>query len=235
MYILHYMSLIDFLYPKVCLGCGVIGSYLCLDCIKHAPIATKVCVECQKASIDGLTHSRCKRKRSLNGLFSIWKYNGVIRKVLIKLKFKYVYLVSSDIARFSVFYLKRSVNALPKNATLVPIPLYRTRKNIRGFNQTEEIGKLIARNMGWIYEKDLLIRVKKAKIQSELSKKERAENVRGIFSLNCKYLIHDTAYILFDDIRTTGSTLKEACKVLKTCLRRQGNGAEVVWGLTIAG
>lgn len=228
MYILHYMPLIDLVFPKVCVGCGQTGSYLCINCIKKAPLAKRVCIECGKLSIDGFTHSKCKKIRSLDGVVSIWKYDGVIKKSLLKLKFRYVNSISQEIAKYSSFYLKRTVTSLPKSAFLLPIPLYRTRKNFRGFNQTEEVGKLIAKSMGWGYQEGLLIRIKKAKIQSELNKKERIKNIKEVFSVNTKYLIHNTTYILFDDVCTTGSTLKEACRILNI------NGVKNVWGLTIA-
>jgi predicted amidophosphoribosyltransferase len=105
------------------------------------------------------------------------------------------------------------------------------KENFRGFNQSVEIGKAISKKMSWNFFPDLLVRKRLASPQTKLKEEERKENIRGVFAINSNYrsLIADhSSLILFDDVYTTGATLKEACKVLK------GNGAGVVWGLTIA-
>jgi competence protein ComFC len=62
-----------------------------------------------------------------------------------------------------------------------------------------------------------------------LSVGERRRNLQGVFSFNSKYKLSSIPNILiFDDVFTTGSTLKEAAKVLKRV------GVKKVWGLTIA-
>ena len=100
------------------------------------------------------------------------------------------------------------------------------------------MGKLIAANMGWKYAPDILVRKRHGVPQTELTGKERKSKIKGIFEFNDFYSQLTThlpaqagssRLVLFDDVWTTGSTLKEAAKVLK---RR---GAGEVWGLTIAG
>jgi predicted amidophosphoribosyltransferase len=100
---------------------------------------------------------------------------------------------------------------------------------VRGFNQSEEIGKLVAREMGWGFVPDLLVKNKSTASQVELSVKERKENLQGVFSLSPNISISECpSIVLFDDVFTTGSTLKEAAKVLRHA------GVEKVWGMTIA-
>ena len=56
-------------------------------------------------------------------------------------------------------------------------------------------------------------------------------NIKGVFALNPNYDFRITNYdplILFDDVWTTGSTLKEAAKVLKRA------GINNLWALTLA-
>ncbi len=115
-----------------------------------------------------------------------------------------------------------------KKSVIVPIPLHKSKERRRGFNQSVLIGKHLAKKIGCEINADLLIKIKSVKSQTELNKEERFRNVKGVFVLNPKYSKLDANYIVFDDVWTTGSTLKEACKVLKR------NGAETVWGLTIA-
>ena len=58
---------------------------------------------------------------------------------------------------------------------------------------------------------------------------KRLKNVKNVFSLSSdtSMSLHPNIF-LFDDIFTTGATLREAARMLK-----QG-GAKLVWGVTIA-
>lgn len=147
------------------------------------------------------------------------------------LKYKFAKEVAKELVYCTLEFLKNESLVLPKEDVLVPIPLYWFRGNWRGFNQSDEIGKTLARGIGLGFIPDLLIRKKFTKPQTELKGKERRENVRGVFSLNPNYKLQITKYnslILFDDVWTTGATIKEATKVLKRA------GANKVWALTLA-
>jgi ComF family protein len=185
---------------------------------------------CEKPSIDGITHVKCKKPQGLDGMVSVWEYRGVVKKIIKALKFRFAKEVSSDLSIHIVKYLKSEINALPNNAYIVPIPLHKNRENWRGFNQAEILADSISQEIGWKHVPDLLIRVKQRKPQADLTEEERRKNIQGVFQFNTRYKILDAGhpYILVDDVYTTGSTIREACKVLKR------NGANVVWGLTVA-
>lgn len=224
------MSVIDLFFPKNCLNCGKGGKYICLNCLQKVHLSKQVCIECEKSAVDGMTHSKCLKKRSLDGSVSIWTYEGVVRKAITKLKYRFAYEIAKELAETGSKNLKSKFTALPKKAILTPIPLHPLRYNWRGFNQSEEIGKLIAKEMGWRFISDILVRKKQTVPQANLSEKARQQNVKGIFVLNAfrRSLFTDhQSLILFDDVWTTGATLREAGKVLKH------NGADKVWGLTI--
>jgi ComF family protein len=222
------MNLLDLIFPKTCLSCGKEGGYICDNCLTKVKLLKPVCPYCEKASIDGFTHTKCKKKYGLDGLISIWDYDGIIKKAILALKYKYATEVGRELTNCLIKSLKNldSRFYIPDSGVLVPIPLYWHRENVRGFNQSTEIGKLIAQNMGWKFIPDLLIKNKSTTPQAGLSVEERKQNLKGVFSLNSKFQIPNSV-VLFDDVFTTGSTLKEAAKVLKR------HGVEKVWGLTI--
>jgi len=98
---------------------------------------------------------------------------------------------------------------------IVPIPLHWTRYAWRGFNQAEEMSKILAHKSG----KPLVHLIKRKRstpFQSSLASFKRADNVKDVFAINA----HDPALyqgkhlLLVDDLMTTGSTLKEAGKTL---------------------
>lgn len=224
------MGIFDFLFPKRCVGCGEGSTYFCQDCVGRAKRAfPPVCPVCERASIDGTTHIKCKSRISPEGLFSVWEYTGVPRKLVIQLKYRFVEEIALDLARAAALEMaKFSPDWLKGKNTLVPVPLYWKRENWRGFNQAKSVGELIAQALGWDF-KDLLIRTKNTKHQVGLKGTERTQNVQGIFSLASNMVIKQfDNIILFDDVWTTGSTLKEAAKTLKQA------GIKQVWCLTLA-
>lgn len=223
------MSILDLIFPKSCLSCGKTGGYVCADCLSKVRILKPACPYCEKDSIDGFTHTKCKKKFGLDGLISIWDYEGVIRKAILTLKYKYATEIESEIVRYLTIFIKNNVLFSTNHYTLIPIPLFWHRQNIRGFNQSEEIGKLIAKEMGWSFDPNLLIKKKSTSPQATLSVDARRQNLRGVFALSSSDIQHTIPNILlFDDVFTTGSTLKECAKVLKR------GGVKKVWGMTIA-
>jgi competence protein ComFC len=224
------MGILDLVFPKTCLGCGHSGSYICPDCLAKVRTAQPICPYCERASIDGVTHVRCQKKLGIDGLVSIWEYEGVIRKAILALKYKYATLIGQELSScfLSAVKSQNTKYLMPGIASVVPIPIYWRRQNVRGFNQSIEVGKIVseALNLGFI--PDLLIKKQPTVPQAELSGDMRRRNLKGVFSLNTKYPNLEAEYTIFDDVFTTGSTLCEAAKVLKRA------GAKKVWGLTIA-
>ena len=165
----------------------------------------------------------------MDGLTSIWEYQGGIRKAILSLKYKFAYEVSQEIAELVVEKLKKRKVFTPASPILIPVPLHRQRQNWRGFNQMEEIGRRVAFKMRWEFVPDLIVRRKTSLPQTELKRKERAKNVKGTFLINKKYRpLKPKPLLLFDDVWTTGSTIREAAKTLKKA------GAGEVWGLAIS-
>jgi ComF family protein len=223
------MGVLDLLFPKSCLGCKRNDRYVCDGCIRKVRKIRQTCTYCEKSSIDGLTHVKCKRKFGLDGLVSVWKYQKVVRKAILGLKYKFATDVTKELVNHLENFLKENGYGFTSDWVLIPIPLHRLRKNWRGFNQVEEIGKLLSEKMKWNYNDDLLIRSEKRIPQTDLKGEQRKLNVQGVFSLNSNYSLLTThnSLLIFDDVYTTGSTIKEAAKVLKKA------GAKKVWGLTI--
>ena len=100
---------------------------------------------------------------------------------------------------------------------IVPIPLHWTRYAWRGFNQSEEMSKILAHksNKPLVH---LIKRKRATPFQSSLSPFKRADNVKDVFATNTNSpaLYQGKHLLLVDDLMTTGSTLKEAGKALLT-------------------
>ena len=109
---------------------------------------------------------------------------------------------------------------------LVPVPLSKRRTNERGYNQSELIAKPLSEFIGIEYRADILRRDKNTRHQAGLRNYERMTNVRGAFSASDSAA--GKSIIVFDDIYTTGSTIEECAKTLKSA------GAEKIIGLTFS-
>ena len=229
------MTLIDLLFPRKCLSCGREGSYFCSECLNFLSLETqRICPVCEKPSIGGHTHPRCLKKDSLNGLTSVFAYKGLIKKAITKLKYKFISDIAKDLVEVFLSSCGEDITfsnyCQKEKPILVPIPLHPSRKRWRGFNQSELLGKIIAGNLGLQFIPDLLIRTKNTIPQMELSEKQRHENIRGAFSVSphLPFPINHYPFIIFDDVWTSGATIKEAGKILKKA------GVKRVWGLTLA-
>jgi ComF family protein len=196
---------------------------------KFSPVK-QICPVCQKPSIDGFTHPKCIKPHSLDGLIALWLYKGVIRRAIISLKYKFVKEISSELSDLVLLKVKSLFLFEKRDCVLTTVPIFWIRKNIRGYNQVDEITKIIANKFSLGFYPDLLKREKHREPQVSLSKEERVKNIQGVFTINPKLkdVIRDAFVVVVDDVYTTGSTLKEMGKVLKR------NGAKEVWGLVIA-
>ncbi|MBU3957155.1 ComF family protein [Patescibacteria group bacterium] len=231
--------LLDFLFPRRCLGCGRRGEYFCQECRQTIKlIENQVCPVCERPAISGRAHPRCQTRYSLDGLTSIFVYKGIIKEAIGKLKYKFITDLAEELIGLSTKYLPPGFHSegIPRRgqpqalSTLIPVPLHPRRQRWRGFNQSELLGKRLAEKFNWQVRTDILARHKHTKPQIKLKGEERKKNIRGAFRIkpNCKLFIMNSKLILFDDVWTTGSTLRECSQVLKRA------GAKEVWGLTLA-
>ena len=227
------VSVLDVLFPKRCLGCGKIGNYFCAGCrreIHHIPHNEAICPVCERAAIDGVTHPKCRTRYSLDGLTSFFRYDGVIRKGVKALKYHYVSDLGAEfVSLIPVAAVRDLVGHVDNDRTLVPIPLHAVRLKERGFNQAEVLGKVLVMRLHMPMRTDMLRRTKKTIPQVEMKKREdRLKNMEAVFSVDRYVSLRGAGIILFDDVFTTGATMRSAANVLKR------HGATYVWAVTMA-
>lgn len=215
------MSVLDFFFPKRCLGCGRVGEYFCAACRKKIVVIKRpICPECGRPAFDSATHPGCRGRYTIDGLTSFFRYESIIQKAVKALKYRFV----SDLATEFVSLIPQDL--FPKSSCLIPIPLYPTRLRERGYNQAEVMGKLIAAKLNIVMRTDILRRTKQTVPQVEKKqRKDRLKNMEKVFSVSSPV---SPNILLFDDVFTTGATMRSAANVLKR------NGAKIVWGITMA-
>lgn len=208
--------ILDILFPISCLGCDQGNKFICSNCISQTKPVTQICIVCKKPSLAGLTHPNCKTKYSAEQLICLYNYkDDFVSKLIIKGKYYYVQDIFKELANFTAVNLKNQQQIFPyeNNFIFTSIPLHNRRLNWRGFNQSEVFSKTLAEQLHLTYA-ETLKRIKSTKIQKDLKKEQRLQNLENAF-VCLPNIDPKSTYVLIDDVITTGTTLAEATKILK--------------------
>ncbi|MBI5138492.1 MAG: ComF family protein [Candidatus Vogelbacteria bacterium] len=208
------------LFPENCRGCGKADVLLCEECLALVPE---------------------NHENPYKNVWSIFPYeNRLIRKSIQDLKFKnrkefaaplgaalYEYLIDL-LADENLF----SGNCGKVTWLIVPVPLSKERLKTRGYNQAGLIGQsIVDKDKSDIFIMDNSVLYKRHETVSQVEikdRKRRLENLKGLFAVRNAQLIHKAHIIVLDDVVTTGATMREAMKTLRSA------GARKVIGLSVA-
>ncbi|MGN0689285.1 MAG: ComF family protein [Oscillospiraceae bacterium] len=153
----------------------------------------------------------CDKSLFYDDAHVLFAYGGIVKESILALKEKN----GINAAQFYGEKLSERIIASGKiYDMIVPVPMSKSKKRIRGYNQSFEIAEFIAQKLN-IPVVDALIKKENTIVQHALSKKEREENVKGMFLPSDIYL-SENKIILCDDVITTGSTMNECARILKS-------------------
>jgi ComF family protein len=209
----------DALFAPVCAHCRKSVSdpenFLCEECFKSAKInKTLFCPVCRARVPENrkICHFDCPYL-----LAAACDYNDpVVQSAIHYLKYKRIRSLSKRISEI-ILNCVSELNFDFSGFTVAPIPLHRKKEFSRGFNQSRIIAELISKKLNLPLE-DLLVKTKNNKQQAGLRDYEkRKENAAGCFSAVNPEKISGKNIILVDDVFTSGATMNEAVKVLKSC------------------
>lgn len=237
---------INILFPRACLFCQREGESLCEDCQAGFEVLEQDFCLCKKPKLL-LEPGKCRQCRSkeLKGLcFPLFYENPRVKQLIQTFKYKpFLKELAKPLSLFILtYFLLKEQRGFPHfgpapgnyqnqkktDFMLVPVPLAKRRLKWRGFNQAEELAKNLSINWGLPLLSDCLIKIKKTPAQTDLSEKERKDNMRGAFSVKNAEKIRSKKILLIDDVYTTGATMEEASRALKKA------GAAEVWGVVAA-
>jgi ComF family protein len=208
-------NLIDIFFPKLCIFCGAEGYLLCPDC---------------RSTITLWSYHLESKGKYLDDLYFAADYNQFLVNFSIKkLKYNFLKDLAKDLAEIILDHFK--ILGKPpdfQDFLIIPIPLHEKRLRQRGFNQAEEIAKVLAEYFKIPLEKNVLFRKKDTLSQTELKREQRIQNVKDAFFVKDSQKIKNKNILLVDDVLTTGATMEEAAKTLKKA------GAKKVVGVVLA-
>lgn len=194
------------IFPGVCGVCGKLSEeYLCKKCELLLKKEADLTIE---------KYDKTSNHSYFCEHIYFFKYKGIIRDIIIDYKFNeksYLYktIVNFLLKNEKIFEILKSYD------TIVPVPVSKKRKKERGYNQCLLIVRELSNLTGIEFQQKCLLKTKDVVAQSKLNRENRMKNIQGAYELKNAYLIENKNILLFDDIYTTGSTVKECCKTLK--------------------
>ncbi|WP_028841285.1 ComF family protein [Thermodesulfobacterium hveragerdense] len=227
-------KVLDFFFLEFCEVCNhhlkPQEIFVCRRCLKTLPFLKLYCQRCGslvsetllEKGIDRIEYcSYCLEKDFyFDRVFALFQYKEPVSEWLVRIKFAQDFRLAfalGKLIRGFFSFLIRDVDMI------LPVPLSNERLRERGFNQST----LLA--WGFLGRKpssEAISRFKCTKPQTELTGKERWENVKGAFL--AKDWVKDKKVLLIDDVMTTGATVNEVAKALKM------KGVKEVYVLVVA-
>jgi len=141
---------------------------------------------------------------------SAFLHSGSARELVILLKFGGRRDLGGTAARL---LLESGCPLPPPGEAVVPVPLCGPRLRERGYNQAAEIAAGIASACGARMVEALARETRPPQVG--LGGEERRRNVTGAFMPAAGWRFRDVGHWIVDDVLTTGSTLREAGRVLR--------------------
>ena len=203
---------ISLIFPVQCAGCGnVIHSsvqVICSSCQLSLPYFE------EPYSNENKMAEKFWGKVELEGALALFKFNqgGLAQSLIHQVKYKHAKELGIALGRL----LGNQFNSQEvRFDCVVPVPLHRKKKRIRGFNQSE----LIAQGVGDAIDSQVSIgnlnRVTYTETQTNKGLFDRWKNVETVFEVvNC-HTFEGKHILLVDDVITTGATLEACVHALK--------------------
>lgn len=207
-----FTSFLDFFAPNYCYFCQKIGDLICDDCLESQDFKTQ--------TIYRKSPNRPSRE------FFLGDFEGKIAEILDDLKFQNKKENALLLAKILASALEKNSDFadLKKDMILVPAPTSEKHIRQRGFAHSELISKNLAEFLK-IQNQEIIIREKNL-VQKGASAKLRKSQAEKSYFLKGE-VDRNAIYVIFDDIRTTGSTIDAISKLLFEA------GAREVWAIYV--
>lgn len=226
---------LNFFFPESCKICQKTlennDILVCAECFQKLPFIKIYCKRCGNPLEESLINylpnrpitycSYCETKKLyFDEAFVAFAYKPPISEWIKEVKFGKDFSLGY---KLGILLRKALKDQIPEVDLIIPLPLSLKRLRERGFNQSFLL------TWGFLEKKPshkFLKRILHTKVQTELSQKERWENVKNAFLATNE--VKEKSVLIIDDVMTTGATLNEASKALKN------KGANKVYVMVLA-
>lgn len=211
-----FSDFVSLFYPALCVGCssplprGV--AHICVKCRYDLPKTSN-----HKLQIESL-NEKFNNIVDLKNLFVYCYYQkgSVFQKIIHHMKYEHEPELAEMLACWYAEELKSDGQAMAFDCA-VPVPLYKSKEQQRGYNQAERICRGLSASLSSPILTDALLRVKHNESLTGLSKIERMTALKETYVLNVRHRdrLKNKAVLLVDDVLTTGSTIIACVEALR--------------------
>lgn len=212
----------DFVFPPVCWFCG--GALeeecdFCRQCRQQfQESSSRACPRCGR-SVGPFADiaagcDRCAREHyPFQSVRRLGRYEGILREAVLRIKDLNGEGLALALGRLLGQIVAQSDCRFD---AIVPVPLHWLRYWQRGYNQAQVIAEGVSEVTGLAVLPRLLRRRRYTPSQIGQSVTQREQNLRGAFTVSRWTRRLPSAILLVDDVMTTGSTLREAARALRS-------------------
>jgi len=217
------IGLLDLLLPRVCVVCrrGMHAAEQGLVCgrcwLRAEPLPEPRCQRCgHPVDVRRTACAWCAMLppfvRAVRSAYAM--PGGTAESIVHALKYDGWPAVATAMAR-RMAPLRFPADVERERAALVPVPLARTRRRERGYNQSAELARALAARWHVPMREDLLERARSTTTQTRLTPGERRRNVSGAFRARAdRATLRGLHLVLVDDVVTTSATLNACAAAL---------------------
>ena len=206
-------DLIELIFPRHCCVCGEVLSRqeqdMCLDCLYKLPKIEKI----HLSELEKVFWGRFDVERVTAYIY--YQKESPYNRLLHKMKYGNHPEVGMRLALMAAEQLSKE-GFFDGIDAIVPLPLSKKKRRQRGYNQCDYIAEGLSQITGIPVLKDCVVRNKSNETQTHKTRDERWRNVEGIFSLAKPELTEGKHILLIDDILTTGATLTNCARAIKS-------------------
>lgn len=198
--------------PLCLTACEHVG--LCDDCARELPYIGRGCAICCHPLL-AETVPICGKCVSETPPYDHavipFVYAPPVSWLISQLKYHQQLWLSAVLGELLATHIMAQSGPLPE--CVMPVPLHVTRMRERGFNQSFEIAKIVARKLGIACSASYVGKAHPTPPQTALARSARQKNLRKSFEVKKPLPYQHIA--LIDDVVTTGTTVCEISKLLK--------------------
>jgi len=134
-----------------------------------------------------------------------------VRDILHRMKYRDDHALAREMGRLMAIYYKKHYQNID---LIIPVPLHRDKKQLRGYNQCDDLVNGIQEIINIPIQRNILIRSESTETQTHKSRVDRAENMLKAFQVNATDDYQNKHILLIDDVMTTGATLEGCAQAL---------------------
>jgi competence protein ComFC len=207
---------------------NVISPAECASCGKNAPVYPfPVCSICVSDIISSGSPEKITSDITQK-ICSCLEYTPAVKCCLKSFKFEGNKKLAAFFRKMIISHMLSEKIRKEKYDVILPVPLHRSRKRKRGYNQSEILAEMVSTFLGVPLRSDMLIKIRNTPPQSGLGKTERKKNLKGSFDIADKAFLRRRSVLVVDDVMTTGATIEECAVTILNA------GAATVSAFTLA-